>query len=486
MPTLGLPSDRPPAYEPNSYGWNLWRVPETTAIDGIPKPHPGRHCAVFVVHGMGEQQWTQTSAGLRSGFEDALELIRSWQRKNLEAGKVAAEQVPPPFTYEGYWANYTDLGKTFPEDWEKFGEQEREFFQNLWNTRAYSAGRTYFWLLGQQLRLFFDPRLIRRIRLLVWLLYWPLQIVFPAALTVALLRAPRILTRILADVRLYATPRGMIEHAIVQRIDYRVGREFLRLIGLNWDFRPLPEEERVSGSGQRVVFDRVVWVAHSLGTVVSYNVLSDLFRRAGQLEGSGDDAQKQGVCKFRNSLCRFVTMGSPLNKFAVLFPNALRPWHTHDRPALLVGGDKTTGCPAGKADDKESGAREWWINFYHVLDPVSGALYDPLICGATMPVNIHTNWRSAALVPGVAHTSYWNAMRVSRFILARTYGRAYLPDQGVERQSLEQQTWFAIVGYLVWAVLMFGGIVCLFIFRADILRALWTALKSITRFLIGA
>ena len=204
------------------------------------------------------------------------------------------------------------------------------------------------------------------------------------------------------------------------------------------------------------------------------------------MERSGDDAQKQGVCKFRNSLCRFVTMGSPLNKFAALFANALRPWHTHDRPTLLVGGDKTTGCPAGNPDEKESDPREWWINFYHVLDPVSGALYYPLICGATMPVNIHTNWRSSALLPGLAHSSYWNATRVTRFILARTYGRAYLPDQGIERQSFEQQTWFAIVGYLVWAVLMFGGVVSLFIFRFEILHALWNALKFITRFLIGA
>lgn len=484
-PMTLTPDGQPPAYEADFYGWNLRRVPATVVVNGESKPHPTRHSVVFVVHGMGEQQWTETSASLRSELEDALEVIRKWQADHLGTGQATAGKVPPPFTYEGYWANYADLKATFPEDWQQFNKRERTFFQHLWDTRAYSALRTYVWLLGQQV-LLIDPRRLKDTRLPVWLLYWPLQIICPLALTVALARAPKIITRILADVRLYANPRGIAEHAIVQRIDYRVGREFLRLIGLDWDFRPLPPPELVTASGIPFVFDRVVWVAHSLGTVVSYNVLSDLFRRAGQLDRCGDQVQQEGVRKFRDSLRRFVTLGSPLNKFASLFPNALRPWDTHDRSTLLPGGDITDGGSKDDAEDKAAESREWWINYYHVLDPVSGALHNRLICGETPPVNIHTDWKASALLPGVAHTSYWRAAGVSRFILSRVYGRAYLPDEKIGRQSLEKQIWFAVLGYFIWAVLLVGGLVLLFVFRHGILQCLWRAVKSGMRFVIGA
>jgi hypothetical protein len=484
MPPRDPRCGRPAAYERDSYGWNLRRIPQTALISGQDKPHPSRCCAIFVVHGMGEQQWTQTGALLRSGSEDALDVIRKWQVDNLGREK-GIDQVPPPFTYEGYWANYADLKATFPEDWEGFSERERTFFQHLWDTRSYSGMRTYLWLLGQQLRLI-DPRRIKQIGVAVWLLYWPLQIIFPAALTVALIRRPKIITRILADVRLYANPRGIAERALIQRIDYRVGREFLRLVGLDGDFRPLPSAEQVAASGRPFIFDRVVWVAHSLGTVVSYNVLSDLFSRAADLESSGDIVQKCGVVKFRKSLARFVTLGSPLNKFASLFPDALRPWYTHDRATLVTGGEKVTNESQNPPGVSASESRELWINYYHVLDPVSGALYNELICGKTPPVNIHTNWRASALLPGLAHTSYWRATRVLRFILARTYGLAYLPDQAIGRQSLKKQKWFAVMGYSVWAILIFGGSLLLFSFRAKILRAIWEALKFAGRFLVGA
>jgi hypothetical protein len=178
-------------------------------------------------------------------------------------------------------------------------------------------------------------------------------------------------------------------------------------------------------------------------------------------------------------------LGSPLDKFATLFPQALRPWHRHDRPALLAGGDAT---PAGADDGAAAGAadtREWWINFYHVFDPVSGALHAPLVCGPTPPVSIHTNWRASALVPGLAHTSYWRAKRVTRFILARTYGRSFLEDQPIPRQSVETQAWFAVVGYLVWSALAFTGVGCLFAFRSEILKAVWTAGKAVAKALLG-
>ena len=63
---------RPLAFEEGNFLWNIQRVPHTLP-DG--KTHPGRSSAIFVVHGIGQQRWTETAAHLRAGFEDAFEEI---------------------------------------------------------------------------------------------------------------------------------------------------------------------------------------------------------------------------------------------------------------------------------------------------------------------------------------------------------------------------------------------------------------------------
>jgi hypothetical protein len=465
-------SSRPFAYELNFFPWNLRRVPASVKINGKIVPHPGRHCAIFVVHGMGEQQWTETASTLRSGFEDALDAIHAWQTKNLSQDKITTDQVPPPFTYDGYWANYVDIEKTFPEEWEKFDKGEKLFFSRLWTQRAYSKFRTVGWLLRQQVRLLFLPHITPMARLL----YLPLQFLFPLVLIFALIRSPRMISRVLADVRLYAFPQGMSERAIIQRMEFRIGQEFLRMLGLDWNFRSLPHHQRVMSSGSPFVFDRVIWVAHSLGTIISYNVLSDLFHRAGEVEKSGDKDQKAGVKKFRSSLRRFVTLGSPLDKFALLFPEALRPWPKQDRANFL----RTTGdtCVPTHRGDTIDESHDWWINFYHVLDPVSGALNNPYICHEKPPLNIESDWKSLALVPGLAHSSYWSALKVLRFILGRTYGKEYLLDEEMKISSPRKQRWSAVIGYIIWAFVLYGIIFLAFWFYKDILHLVWNLLKS--------
>ncbi|MGH7255528.1 MAG: hypothetical protein ACREI3_07100, partial [Nitrospirales bacterium] len=381
-PIYTIPTARPYAYEPHVFPWNLRRVPAFLR-DGK-TPHPGRTCAIFVVHGIGDQHWTTTSAELRSGFEDAFEAIAAWQkahgwRNHGESAKP--ELLPPPFVFEGYWANYDNLQATFPEDWASFNEREREFFGTLWTTRVLSIKRTLVWFLKQQLRLL-SFRVFKEVGLLAWILYWPLQVVAWATLLIALLRHPQVISGFLNDVRLYVQPEGMIERAIVQRIDFRVGEAFLRLIGLDWNFRPLAPDQQIDASGEPITFQRVIWVAHSLGTVISYNVLSALFHRAQDLGTGGDAQQQEGIARFRAALRRFVTMGSPLDKIAFLFgEQALRPWPTDGRRSLLDGGETL-------AEGQEKDKQEWWINFYHVLDPVSGALSNPLICGDRPPANL--------------------------------------------------------------------------------------------------
>lgn len=430
---------RPTAYDDGVYQWHLGRVPKTLEVDGKQMANPARHHAIFVVHGMGMQRWAETAAELRFGFEEALEGIHD----SMKSPPRKAEETPPPFIFEGFWADFDDLKKTFPEEWKRLDDDKRAFFSSVWRERAISAVRTFAWFARQQIRLL-HPRVITEVSFIAWLLYFPLQVVSLALLTALLIRYRRILSQVLGDVRLYAAPEGIVERAIVQRIDRRVGSAFLRMLGLDWDFKPLAPKEKVQCDGEGVEFSRVIWVAHSLGSVVSYNVLSDLFRRSSELAAAGSPAQKRGVLKFRRTLRRFVTIGSPLDKIAHLFKenNVLRPF-PDDRVLLLEGAEEMT-LRGRKVYD-------WWINFYHVLDPVSGALDNKLIRGGQAPVNYHIGiWK----LPGLAHVEYWRDKMTLRYILSRTYGKAFLPVDPAKPLSSFTLTLLAFFGYTVWSLLI--------------------------------
>ena len=145
-----------------------------------------------------------------------------------------------------------------------------------------------------------------------------------------------------------------------------------------------------------------------------------------------------------------MTLGSPLDKFAFLFKSAVRPWPKLPRWKLLKGGDRVKGRKHP----------EWWINYYHALDPVSGALGHPHIKGGehqfANPVNIHL--RGPLKIPGAAHVAYWHDVDVLRFILGRTYGARYLPDRDLAKQNPLMLRFYSIFGLVVWAFLIIGSV----------------------------
>lgn len=438
---------RPSAYE-DVYQWHLGMVPETVERNGKILNNPARKNAIFIVHGMGQQDWAETAASLRSGFEDVLEEIND---ENQDA--VAPASMTSPFIHEGFWANYDDLAATFQEEVKRLDDTKLKFFSLMWKKRSVSSVRTLQWLFTQQLKLI-NPAVIWRIHFFAWLLYIPLQIVSCFSLTVLWILKRKVVASVLGDVRLYIDPQGVIERAIVQRIDKRVGESFLRMIGLNWEFKPLKVEEMIHCDGRPVVFDRIIWVAHSLGSVVSYNVLSDIFHKADALEKSNESTkeQKTGVQKVRNSLRRFVTLGSPLDKIAFLTGReALRPWPQRDRVDLVK--------PSSEAREEGTGLRDFWVNFYQVFDPVSGALQNPLICGEKPPLNFHI---SLFKFPGVAHLSYWKDSYTLKYILSRLYGKEFLPVERQQNLSPGTLTFLALLGYTVWGAIIAGMIVFIF------------------------
>ncbi|QQS05948.1 MAG: hypothetical protein IPK50_03430 [Fibrobacterota bacterium] len=429
-----LDRTRPLAFEEGLFEWNLRRI-SPTLPDG--QPHPARRCGVFSVHGMGRSECTEAAAQIRSGIEDAQQVIAEWQAKN---GREKGLRLPAPFLLDGFWADYQDLSVHFPEDWQAFCEREKSFFASLWAQRVVSPVRTAIWFLRQQIRLL-APRVLWEVGVVPWLFYWMMFSLTVAGLIWSMLRARVVLSRYLNDVRLYLDPRGDLERAAVQRIDERVSLQFLRMIGLDRDFRPLPSEEWLEVGGQRVRFERVVWLSHSLGTIVSYNALSALFHRADRVGVQGDPLQREGVDRFRRSLRRFVTMGSPLDKVAFLFgERAIRSWPAGNRLGFLEGGE-----PVGSCTDSQS--TEWWTNFYHVLDPFSGALENPEVHGGTPPVNIHIR---SGWIPGWAHMRYWEDLDVTRFLMGRVYGAGLLADRPFPSYGRLGLHLVVAVGNLIW------------------------------------
>jgi len=424
-------------YEDGAHPWHIEMVPKT--LGEPPKPHPAWHCGIFVVHGIGSQTQAEVAAVLRSGFDEAWDAIdRSYPDRNMPV-------LPPPYVHDGWWANYADVEETFPEHWKPFEDGQKTFFRNLWQQRTGNALSTVLWFVKQQLRLL-HWRTLKEPGPVAYVLYLFLQIVAPFILFVLYFRARNLVQGFLTDVRMYAEPRGVTERAIVQRIDARVADLFLKMIGLDREFRALGKDAYLKVSGQPLCFDRVTWVAHSLGTVISYNVLSDLFHRAEHLHKNGDDEQKEGVTLFRERLRRFVTLGSPLDKFAFLFENAVRPWPAVPRSQLLAGGETF----AGRKDP------EWWINYFHVLDPVSGSLGHPTItAGQPGPVNFHL--RNLLEIPGAAHVTYWRNVDVLRYILGRTYGAEHLPDREAVRERPLMNRVYTVAGMLIWTVIIVGA-----------------------------
>ena len=110
--------------------------------------------------------------------------------------------------------------------------------------------------------------------------------------------------------------------------------------------------------------------------------------------------------------------------------------------------------------------RDWWINFYHVLDPVSGALESTGFCEPA-PINLHIK---IGQLPGWAHVAYWHDLSVLRFILARTLGKERLPDVDLTRRPAWKLRCCAALANITWAAIGVGGLVLLWFFGPDVLK----------------
>jgi hypothetical protein len=449
-----------------------------------------RKRAIFVVHGIGSHQGGSTSVLLRGGFEDALDKIK--QLTDVERTNDASWlNMPATYIKEGYWGDYGNFQRCFPDLWKKMEASPRSFFSHLWTKRTSSALGTAWWFAKKAFFLPFEillnwsdsPGLWKSLsqipyRVFRFFVYLAVMLVawFTLLLLVLLPGGRKILSDMLVDVRVYLEPKGQVEFAIVQRIDRQVRDLFLQLLGLDWEFNDLPDPDDLEADTERTngltkikigdalhTFEEVTWVSHSLGTVVSYNVISDLLFRCKELRQKAGVDDKDGLSKkadrVEKGLYRFYTMGSPLRKIIWMFPGVLREWpHQYLAERIL----KTKG-------------EQWWVNFRHIWDPVSG--YLPGSRFFPELTDVHSS--KLLTLPGYTHISYWHTSALCQYILAQTHPETPGAPQ-VHLPKWPQWTLVKVAWHL--SMLVFFAAVCWVLLRvayslagfgAAYLPALW-------------
>lgn len=427
---------RPRANDHNRarYQWRFGRIPETIRRGSKDLPNPFKKVAIFVVHGIGEQQDTDTAVALRRGVEDSLGLV---ELQKWDVNQKDAWILPPPYLYDGHWAHYHDL-EAFEDDLESdldvLTTRQRQFFKNAWRDRSLGWFRSLRWLVAQGLKLVrWCSPLKKPFYLLLTLLVS--VVMFAAGVWP---RSRKFLVDYVNDARLYLEPKGDFEHEMVQLIDRRVGRLFLKTIGLNWEFEELTNYRSLVANGQPHHFDQVVWLAHSLGTIISFNVIGDILtkcieRRKQFAQGRKDIdhcSTEPGNCpsevlRIENSLRRFVTIGSPIDKVCFLYKtrsndtggnSVLRSWPNEYLPGNALDLLKTS-TTTSQSDTS------WWVNVFYGSDPISGPLDSvEKFLGVSKGQTLITNISPFGLrVPLHSHVAYWRDKGFVTKLLELTY-----------------------------------------------------------------
>ena len=137
-------------------------------------------------------------------------------------------------------------------------------------------------------------------------------------------------------------------------------------------------------------FDGLIFVGHSLGSVISYDLINALL--------VWDVRNGKPEHHMLKRMQRFITFGSPLDKTAYLFRNQVKMDHHYReqmagnmQPLILDYTFRTFP----------------WVNLYTYRDVVSGKLayYDWPVGGETFPIRNVVD--PQAWIPLIAHTQYW-------------------------------------------------------------------------------
>ena len=227
--------------------------------------------------------------------------------------------------------------------------------------------------------------------------------------------------------------------------------------------------------------ERVVVVAHSLGSTIAHDTLLALLRGNRARNPQDPIAGPVPLTKIEH----FVTLGSPIDKIEYFFESYRSPFHRYRRVVEQLRGDI---CTEPFCRNKKPFIH--WINFWDDGDPVSGPLHSPAgHRGFTQRVdNVHV--RSLDFPnPAASHLAYFHNRDVVARLFAIIYERAgsfcaLPPREGKDRDwesvylgpavdppgqraawpaMAAAVPWLALAGALawlvdpLWAAILWGG-----------------------------
>jgi hypothetical protein len=150
------------------------------------------------------------------------------------------------------------------------------------------------------------------------------------------------------------------------------------------------------------LYDEVVLVGHSLGSVITYDLLNELI----VWDQKGCNGRQAVVAR----TTRLITFGSPLDKTAFLFRTQISADH-HYREALACLQQPLILTYAVRPTQFR------WYNLYSAADVISGKLVyydDPLNPPSSNPVINRSD--PHAWIPLMAHVQYWSGDLLARLL----------------------------------------------------------------------
>ena len=195
----------------------------------------------------------------------------------------------------------------------------------------------------------------------------------------------------------------------IQKTVFEVGKQIVAATE-----PPTPLDAK-RGPNERLVYDKLIFVGHSLGSVVTYDLINALI--------VWDRTSCDGHHSFVDRIERLITFGSPLDKTAFLFRLQTSSDH-HYREVMA-------GLMQPMIVDYK--LRPFaWVNLFSHLDPVSGSLayYDlpeteKLPDGSDRVVDLPSGARRiinqpdpACTVFGRAHLQYWTGDLLRQHLIA--------------------------------------------------------------------
>jgi len=167
-------------------------------------------------------------------------------------------------------------------------------------------------------------------------------------------------------------------------------------------------------NGQGPLYDRIIFMGHSLGSVVAYDTINALML---------DDATKVTALQARERTSHLITFGSPLDKTAFVFREQQES-NSQVREALAANVQPLIR-------DYRNRQRLTWMNLWSWSDPFSGNLdyYDAnppenRPPGARIVVNRKDPYCN---IPIYAHTMYWQSPNLAQAMLEAITGKVGTP-----------------------------------------------------------